>query len=189
MIRSYSQAELWGHLPNQNTCKNMSKCSYLHHCLASSKLPWALAHQVSSHFVKSHFVNFHFVNIDQMGIDKVGIDNARDDKVHCKNYLHKLERLLHIHIAILYRWKLLYKATQVPCNTNNVSVNRQSLLVFEAILGTSEACCDRGLTALKRRQIDSCFITSSGTILFCFHPAQKYSTLQGKTAHRPISCS
>ena len=57
-----------------------------------------------------------------------------------------------------------------------VSLNSQSLLMFEGILGTSEACChDRGMNW-------HCFITSS-TIQFCFHPAQWDFALQDKTAH------
>ena len=38
-------------------------------------------------------------------------------------------------------------------------------------------------------QIDSCFITSRGTIPFCFHSAQRHPTMQDKTAHHSIRYS
>ena len=71
--------------------------------------------------------------------------------------------------------KLFYKT--IACNSNNVSVNSQSLLMFEAILGTSEACCIRGMNEVANWQLFH-HIEGHHTVLFPFCSKTPYNAGQ-----------
>ena len=73
--------------------------------------------------------------------------------------------------------KLIVQARYVECNTHNVSVNSQSLLVFEAIL--DEARCDGAITY-------SCFIISWGYHTVLFPSCSKTPHIAGSQMERQI---
>ena len=92
--------------------------------------------------------------------------------------LYELERWIHIHITILYRWKLLYKATHIICNTN-FTMYQPVVNLFLCLRQYWEPLKLAAIKALEWRQIDSCFTSNPVAPYMQFSLFPSYS----KTLH------